>query len=126
MDVEVNYPRSKYLYKIELYLIKIIPMVFAGLSLLNTILSYFNIDLVILSYIGSVSVLTLLFMYLSSVVFRFCAYHRMFTHYTSVNWILNIIDYYIGIPISDRSLFIIYLSITGLFLFYILYLKFKK
>ena len=118
--------KNKELYKIELYLIKVIPMLFAGLSLLNTILSYFDIDCFILSYVGSVSVLTLLFMYLSSIVFRFCAYHRMFIHYTLVNWLLNIIDYYIGIPISNWSLFIMYMSITGLFLFFILYLKFRK
>lgn len=100
-------------------------MLFAGLSLLNTILSYFDINAFILSYIGSVSILTLLFMYLSSVVFKFCAYHRMFIHYTTVNWVINIIDYYIGIPISDWSMFILYMGITGLFLFLILYLKFK-
>ncbi len=114
---------NKSLYKMELYLIKIIPMLFAGLSLLNTILSYFDIDIPLISYIGSVSVLTLMFMYLSSYVFKFCIYHRMFIHYTSLNWVLNIIDYYIGIPISDRGLFIFYMSLTGIFLFLILYLR---
>lgn len=46
---------NKLLYKIELYLVKVIPMIYALLSLLNTTLSYFNIDAIILSYIGSVS-----------------------------------------------------------------------
>lgn len=114
---------NKSLYKTELYLIKIIPMLFAGLSLLNTILSYFNIDIPLISYIGSVSILTLIFMYLSSYVFKFCIYHRMFIHYTSLNWVLNIIDYYIGIPLSNRGLFIFYMSLTGIFLFLILYLR---
>ena len=41
---------SKLLYKIELYLIKIIPIIIAFIYLLNTILSYFYIDLPILSY----------------------------------------------------------------------------
>ena len=117
--------RSKALYRAELYLIKIIPMIFAGLSLLNTILSYFCIDVPLISYLASVSLLTLLFMYLSSYVFRFCAYHRMFIHYTAINWILNIIDYYIGIPLTDRELLLLYLSITGGTLFLILYLKLK-
>lgn len=111
---------NKSLYRAELYLIKVIPMLFAFLYLLNTTLSYFDIDLPILSYIGSVSVLTLAFMYLSSYVFRFCFYHRMFIHYTAVNWLLNIIDYYIGIPLSDRALFAMYMSITGITLFIIL------
>lgn len=117
---------NKTLYKTELYLIKIIPMIFAGLSLLNDALSYFYIDVSLLSYTASVSALTLIFMYLSSVVFKFCAYHRMFIHYTAVNWALNIIDYYIGIPLDNRELFIMYMSIAGSTLFLILYLKFRK
>lgn len=124
MAVEANL--NKTLYKTELYLIKVIPMIFAGLSLLNDVLSYFHIDVPLLSYIASVSVLTLIFMYLSSVVFKFCAYHRMFIHYTAVNWVLNIIDYYIGIPLDNRELFIMYMSIAGSTLFLILYLKFRK
>ena len=49
---------NKLLYKIELYLVKVIPMIYALLSLLNTTLSYFDIDTAILSYIGSVSFIT--------------------------------------------------------------------
>ena len=92
---------NKSLYKIELYLVKIMPMLYALLSLLNTVLSYLDIDCVILSYIGSVSFITLLFLYITSYVFNFCEYHRMFIHYTTVTWILNIIDLYIGIPVSN-------------------------
>lgn len=114
---------NKYLYKAVLYLIKVTPMLYALLSLLNTVLSYFDIDAPVLSFIGSVSVLTLLLMCLTSYAFRFCIYHRMFIHYTLVNWILNIIDYYIGIPVSDRCLFIIYMALTGAFLFVLLYIK---
>ena len=44
--------KSKYLYKIELYSIKTIPVILAALCLLNTILSYFYIDVPLLSYIG--------------------------------------------------------------------------
>ena len=89
-------------------------------SLLNDALSYFNIDVPLISYIGSVSILTLVFMYLSSYVFRFCFYHRMFIHYTAVNWLLNIVDYYVGIPLSDRSLFVMYMILAGISLFIIL------
>ena len=62
--------RSKLLYKIELRLLKIIPMILAFTALLNSILSYFNIDLYILSYIGGISIFTIVFIiiyvYLSS------------------------------------------------------------
>ena len=100
-------------------------MVLAMLAVLNTTLSYFYIDLTILSYIGGVSVLSLAFFYLASYVFKFCEYHRMFLHYITLNWVLNIVDYYWGIPISDKGMFLIYMVITGIFLFIILYLYLK-
>lgn len=116
---------NKSLYKIELYLVKVIPMILSGIALLNTILSYLYIDVPLLSYLGGVSVLTIIFLYVSSYVFRFCLYHRMFIHYITVNWVLNIIDMYIGIPLSNRDLFLVYMTITGVMLFIVLYLKFK-
>lgn len=117
---------NKLLYKIELYLVKVIPMIYALLSLLNTTLSYFDINTVILSYIGSVSFITLLFLYITSYVFKFCEYHRMFIHYTTITWILNIIDLYIGIPVSDIWYLGIQLIIAGISLFIILYLYVKS
>lgn len=115
--------KSKRLYRIELYLIKVIPVILSAICLLNTILSYFGIDLVALAYLGGNSILSLIFLYISSVVFRFCIYHRLFIHYITLNWILNIIDYQIGIPITDRNLFLLYMIITGIFLFLIFYFK---
>ena len=113
--------KNKTLYKWELISIKTIPMILAAITLLNIIFSYFDIDAPILSYIGGVSLFPLIFLYLSSVVFRFCIYHRLFLHYVSLNWILNIVDYYIGIPVSNKNMFLIYIIITGVFLFLILY-----
>ena len=113
------------LYKLEIKTIKVIPMLLALTAILNTLLSYFDIDAFILSYIGGVSILPLLFLYLSSYAFRFCEYHRMFLHYITVNWVLNIVDYYYGIPVSDKALFILYTAITGIFLFLVLYLHQK-
>lgn len=118
--------KNKALYKIQLYLIKVIPMVMAFICLLNTTLSYFDIDILALSYISSNSILTIIFFYISSYVFRFCEYHRMFIHYNTFMWGLNIYDMYIGVPISDRSIFSIYLIITGIFMFIILYLYVKS
>lgn len=42
---------SKPLYKIELYLLKVIPMIMAALHLASTTLFYFGIDLEVLSYL---------------------------------------------------------------------------
>ena len=83
---------DKLLYKITVIVLKILPMLLAFITLLNSILSYFNIDLVILSYIGGVSLIPMLFIYVASYTFKFCEYHRMFLHYIVVTWIINIID----------------------------------
>lgn len=69
---------DKLLYKITVIVLKILPMLLAFITLLNSILSYFNIDLVILSYIGGVSLIPILFIYITSYTFKFCEYHRMF------------------------------------------------
>ena len=113
------------LHNLEIKTIKVIPMLLALTALLNTMLSYFGIDLAILSYIGGVSIFSLVFLYLSSYAFEFCECHRMFLHYVSLNWVLNIYDYYIGIPVSDKELFMLYMIITGIFLFIILYLHLR-
>ena len=61
MDVEEKL-KSKMLYKIELILLKIIPILMVVCSVSNSILSYLDIDVVILNYIGGVSILPLIFL----------------------------------------------------------------
>ena len=108
-------------YRMFLLDLKILPILLAAVSLLNIVLSYFGIDLALLSYMGGLSLLPLAFLYRASYTFQFCAYYRVFLHYASLTWILNIIDYYIGIPISDRALFLSYMGITCIFMFIALY-----
>ena len=100
-------------------------MILAFTALLNSILSYFNIDLYILSYIGGISIFTMVFLYLSSYVFKFCEYHRMFLHYVVITWIINTIDYYIGIPINNLEYLCLQMIIAGISLFIILLLYYK-
>lgn len=126
MGAEENSLRNKSLYKIELYLLKVMPMLLAAIYLINTVLSYYDIVLPALSYIGGLSFIPLLFMYISSYVFRFCSYHRMFLHYIVINDLINLIDYYYTLPISDWELFILHMSIAGISLFIILYLYVKS
>lgn len=127
MDVEVKSKRqNKSLYKIELKLIKILPSLLAFFYFINGLFSLFGIDLPILSYLAGVSFIPLLFMYVSSYVFQFCTYHRMFLHYIVISNILAIIDYYIGIPISTLWFITLYVVLFCLFLFVILYLYLKS
>lgn len=116
---------NKYIYKIELYLLKIIPMLLALCSFLNTILFYFGINFTILTYLGGVSFLTLGFLYISSYTFQFCSYHRMFLHYILIVNIISYIDMEFNIPISDFNLLILYSAIAFISMVIIL-IKFKN
>ena len=118
--------KSKYLYKVLIITLKYIPMVISFMYMINTILSYFYIDLPVLSNIAGISLLPWLFMYLSSVVFRFCLYHKMFLYYILITDLINITDYYIGIPIENLELLMLHSFITGISLFIILYLYVKS
>ena len=65
---------DKLLYKTTVIVLKILLILLAFITLLNSILSYFNIDSVILSYIGGVSLITILFIYITSYAFKFYKY----------------------------------------------------
>ena len=116
---------GKTLYKIELLLIKVIPYIIACFYFANSTLSYYNIDLPILSFIAGTSILTLLFLYISSFVFRFCIYHRLPIYYIIISDIINFYDLYIGIPISNKAFLVINMTIAGIFIFLIILFKFK-
>lgn len=113
--------RNKRLYKVVILFLKIIPMLLAFCSVINSTLWLFGIDAGILSFIGGLSLLPLIFLYLTSYAFNFCSYHRMFLHYIAVDNSLSILDYFFNIGIGPG----IYLSIAGISLFVVLYLYVK-
>ena len=82
-------------------MLKYIPMIISLFYLINTITAFIGIDIPILSTISGMTLLTWIFMYIATIVFNFCSYHRMFLYYILIVDIINIIDYYISIPISD-------------------------
>ena len=104
------------LHKITIAALKVIPMLLALTTLLNQTLSFFGIDLEVLGYIGGVSLLPMIFLYIASYCFQFCSYHRMFLHYIVVINVLSYIDMVFGIPINDFNLLILYTSIALLFM----------
>ena len=113
---------SKNLYKLLIVMLKYIPMIISLCYLANTIIAYVGMDIPVLSSIAGMSLLTWIFMYIATIVFKFCNYHRMFLYYILIVDIINIIDYYIGIPISDFQLLMLHSIITGISLFIILFL----
>lgn len=103
--------KSKSLYKAFLLFLKCIPFVLALSNVLNTIFSYFCIELVFLTYMSSIGIIPMLFMYLAAYVFRFCIYHRIFLDYTSLSTCITIYDYYVGIPIVDAGMMTLQLAL---------------
>lgn len=102
-------------------MLKLIPMVLAFLYFLNSILSYFEIYTELISYIQFG--LFIGFIYLSSYVFKFCSYHRMFIHYIVLETIINYIDYKYVIPLDLKNMIVVQTVIALVFLFIILHLK---
>lgn len=118
--------RSKKLYKVTLVLLKVIPMLLAFCYVLNTTLYILGIDSYILSHIAGMSLLPMVFLYLTSYVFQFCEYHRMFLHYVVLNDIINILDVYFGENISNWTYISTHLILLFTCLLIILYLYKRK
>lgn len=105
---------------------KYLPIIIAAIHLLNMIISFFNGNDIFLNYIGSISLLPIVYLYIASYTFKLCEYYRMYLHYVVVVNIINIYDYYIGIPLSDIGFIVLGMIITIIFMFVIIYLKFFK
>ena len=109
-------------YKLTMGALKVIPMLLTLCAVLNMAFDFFGFDSGFLSLIGGISLLPLLFLYLASYVFCFCAYHRIFLHYLLASNILVWFDYYIGIPVTDKVLLMLHVLLVGVFMFLVLYL----
>ena len=115
-------------YKLSILVLKFIPMLTALCYMTSTIFNYFDYNIEPLSNIGGMSLLTWVFIYLASVVFKFCSYYRMFLWYILIDDLFNIIDYYWSIPISTDNILMlhnIWIGIT-LFIILVLYVKSNK
>lgn len=116
--------KSKLLYKVEILLIKIIPMIISLLYLINGILYYFGMDIEAMSIIGGMSILPWLFLYISSFVFKFCLYHRLFLYYIAIEEGLAWYDNIIGIPTDAAQTLLVHIILAGVFIILITYFKF--
>ena len=105
---------------------KVLPMIIAAIYFLNSTISFFYGNDIPLNYLGGVSLLPVLYLYFASYTFKLCEYYRMYLHYIVVINIINIYDYYIGIPIDDISMYLLCVLLTTITMFIIIYLKFFK
>ena len=102
-------------YRPTVVFTKYFTVIMALFDIVHTVFSYFNIDAFIITIFSGMSIGTLILSYLISYAFKYCEYHRIPLHYIVISNTISIIDYYIGIPISDKMLFCLYLILFGIF-----------
>lgn len=105
---------NKRLYKLTILTLKFLPIAMASAFMISNII---HISIVqIISHIIGINIAQFLFIYLTSYVFKFCNYHRIFIHYLVLIETINVIDWYIGIPISDKAMQITHIVISLVFI----------
>jgi hypothetical protein len=114
---------SKTLTKIVRIIVKYTPFVIGVMYFIQSILFCFGIVIPWLTITYRFSILSLICMLAMSVLLKFCIWHRLPLYYGASIDIINTIDYYITIPISNKSMLVWYLVITGIFILIGMYLK---
>lgn len=96
--------------------------------LLNTQIFLMNTILQVIIHLIGLVIAPISFMYISSYVFQFCNYHRMFIHYITLSELIDVIDYYFNIPLSDiiMSKIRLIVGIVFLIIAIIMYIKKRK
>lgn len=123
MEDRIN---KKYLYKVFLIVLKVIPYLLAVCSIIYTFGNYWGVSLDVIGYFASCSIITWIFLYLSTFVFGFCSYHRIPLYYILSADILNVVDLYVGLPVDTHGLFLIYFVLLGVMALLYVYLMVKK
>lgn len=124
--------KTKELYKIDLFLLKLLPMIMAFSYMIAQYAALLNIGsgptlvLQIVTHYLGLLLAPMMFMLISSKVFQFCNYHRMFIYYILVIQLMNITNWYFKIPISNLAYNITQDVITVGFLLTALIMYIKK
>lgn len=120
-----NTLKSKNLYKLLLVILKGLPMVMASGFIISNTIPNISPELNMIVHVCALIVPQFAFMYLSSYIFRFCSYHRIFFHYILAIQAITVTDWYIGIPISNEEIRQLQYAVTVVFaiIAFCLYIK---
>ena len=83
---------------------------------IEVILGCFGINSVILTILFGNGIIPIAFLIIFSIFLGFCIWHRLPLYYALTANCINLIDYYIGIPIINKWILIIYLLLIGIFI----------
>ena len=95
-----------------LRLLRFIPIFAALCCALDSILSYYYIDVTWFGYIIRALFVTAWLML--AIYFRFCIFYFILVAYILVCSLLNTIDYIWTIPLSDKGLFVFHCGLAGI------------
>lgn len=109
--------RSNLFHKIFLIILKYIPHLNALMYIIYTILSINGIDNNIFGCIFHMSVMSWIFLFISSLIFKYCWVHRLPLYYILLNESITCIDYYIGIPLKDFHIITIHVLLIAFVIF---------
>lgn len=114
---------SKTLTRLIKIIVKYIPFVIGSMYFVQSILFCFGIVIPWLTVIYRFSILSFICMFAMSILLKFCFWHRLPLYYGVIIDIINTIDYYLVIPISNKLMLVGYLTIAGIFILIGMYLK---
>lgn len=121
--------KSKNMYKITLILLKTLPVIMVCAYFLMLICFKYLPSYVVIPHLLGTVAAPLAFIYITSYVFRFCAYHRIFIHYYAFINVLNVSHHYFANVFNP--VIVDYIHHTGTVIFIIVasimyFLKYKK
>lgn len=103
-------------HKSYLLLLKYLPHLVALLCMVYTLLQFADIDAIIIGYI--INYILIGYVFICSIIFKFCYVHRLPIYYYIVNELTSVIDnYVIQIPVSEKGLLGIHLTFIGIIIF---------
>lgn len=114
--------------RIELYIIKILPMLIALTYVINTILYFFDFNSFIIGYFSHLSVISWVFLWYTSKFFKFCVHHRVPLYYILISDLINFSDKVFNIPDNTMDLLRVHIIVLGVFVTVYIYnvIKYKK
>ena len=100
--------KSKEMYKVTILLLKVLPMVMVFAYLTMLCCFYYAPKYVVVPHLLGTVFAPLAFIYITSYVFKFCEFHRIFIHYYAFISILNVSDHYLHPYFNDKVITILH------------------
>ncbi|MBO4498755.1 MAG: hypothetical protein J5732_00685 [Bacteroidaceae bacterium] len=107
----MNEDRYQRIRKLAALWIKHLPIIAALACASNSLSAYFGYNMEALGYL--VTMLIYIGVFLLSYVLRFCFWHRCLIAYIMACEAINTFDYYVGIPISNKGMFVLHVALVG-------------